>query len=418
MSRSPDPKKAKTAFDSVHLHGWGIWTALTTETNQVLNGQKVRVFETWYTPDDLPSAGGQMSRLKAIQRGRSTPKPFHQFERVHPARSKFLAAGPTIGRVAGFVKYDPGAAEHIVTQGRYTLRDPNASDALARTAPKASTEDGVMMTPTRIVRMIGIAGLVGWMGMVGWVAKTTQAQNGGQNPAPLPPAATMPDESAQGGARNAQGAEQRRPGTPADRTRFGSLLGSRDSLRLPRCPRPEASRGERVTVSSARPGYLAPTQQSSAASEPAGIRTLTENQPAPSSDDPEQSAQSFVQRNQKEAEDHLRALTAEAQQLRARLAKLESGIKKWQCLVNALKSSQGQPITSTANAPGAEDAGDLEPIKPSQAGGARVDKRVKWATATSAATGAGAQPAPAADPPQQLPAAQPPQVVVPGSVPR
>jgi hypothetical protein len=117
MSRSPDPKKAKAAFDSVHLHGWGIWTALTTETNQVINGQKVRVFETWYTPDDLPSAGGQMSRLKAIQRGRSTPKPFHRFERVHPARSKFLAAGPTIGRVAGFVKYDPGAAEHIVTQG-------------------------------------------------------------------------------------------------------------------------------------------------------------------------------------------------------------------------------------------------------------------------------------------------------------
>ena len=50
-----------------------------------------------------------------------------------------------------------------------------------------------MMTPTRIVRMIGIAGLVGWMGMVGWVAKTTQAQNGGQNPAPLPQTATMPE---------------------------------------------------------------------------------------------------------------------------------------------------------------------------------------------------------------------------------
>ena len=125
-----------------------------------------------------------------------------------------------------------------------------------------------------------------------------------------------------------------------------------------------------------------------------------------------------MERNQKEAEDHLRALTAEAQQLRARLAKLESGIKKWQGLVSALKSSQGQPVTSTANAPGAEDAGDLEPIKPSQAGGARADKRVKWATATSAATGAGAQPADDVDPPQQLPAAQPLQVVVPGSVPR
>src|SRR5208283_3610322 len=84
-------------------------------------------------------------------------------------------------------------------EGRYTLRDPNASDALARTAPKPSAEDGVMMTPTRIVRMIGIAGLVGWMGMVGWVAKTTQAQNGGQNPPALPPAATKPDDLPQAG---------------------------------------------------------------------------------------------------------------------------------------------------------------------------------------------------------------------------
>jgi chromosome segregation ATPase len=150
------------------------------------------------------------------------------------------------------------------------------------------------------------------------------------------------------------------------------------------------------------------------------LSTLTENQPAPSADDPEQLALSFVERNQKEAEDHLRALTAEAQQLRARLAKLESGIKKWQDLVSALKSSQGQSVTSTANAPGAEDAGDLEPIKPIQAGGARADKHVKWATATSAAAGASAsaQPAQNVDPPQQLPAAQPLPVVVPGSVPK
>ena len=188
---------------------------------------------------------------------------------------------------------------------------------------------------------------------------------------------------------------------------------------LPPVGKHPAAKEESLSTSPAL-GIPAPTQQASAASEPAGLRTLPESQTAPSTDDPEQSAQSFVERNQKEAEDHLRALTAEAQQLRARLAKLESGIKKWQGLVSALKSSQGQSIASTANAPGAEDAGDLEPIKPSQsqAGGARADKRVKWATATSAATGAGAQPAPAADPPQQLPAAQPLQVVAPGSVPR
>jgi hypothetical protein len=71
-----------------------------------------------------------------------------------------------------------------------------------------------------------------------------------------------------------------------------------------------------------------------------------------------------VERNEKEAEEHLKVLTAEAELLRARVAKLESGIKKWQSLVNALRAAQGQPITSTATAPGAEEAGDLEPIKP------------------------------------------------------
>ena len=258
-----------------------------------------------------------------------------------------------------------------------------------------------MMTPARIVRMIGIAGLVGWMGMVGWVAKTTQAQNGGQNPPALPPAATKPDDLPQAGQETPKAMDAPAPlpvtsdsgaGLASDKSPPSPLLGP--------------------------PPHLEPAESASAPPVPRRLPALTENQPASSTDDPDQSAQSFVERNQKEAEDHLMALTAEAQQLRARLAKLESGIKKWQGLVNALKSSQGQSIASTANAPGAEDAGDLEPIKPNQAGGARADKRVKWATATSPATGASDRPAPAADPPQQLPAAQPPQAVVPGSVPR
>ena len=81
-----------------------------------------------------------------------------------------------------------------------------------------------MMTPARILRMIGIAGLVGWMGMVGWVAKTTQAQNGGQNPAPLPQTATMPENLPKEGQETPKVAEQRRPGSPSNPTRFGSFL--------------------------------------------------------------------------------------------------------------------------------------------------------------------------------------------------
>ena len=38
--------------DLIYLHGWGIWTGLTSFTNQKIPGDKrsLRVFETWLTP--------------------------------------------------------------------------------------------------------------------------------------------------------------------------------------------------------------------------------------------------------------------------------------------------------------------------------------------------------------------------------
>ena len=41
---------APAAFENLHLHGWGLWTALTMETAEADNGQRLRVFETWFTP--------------------------------------------------------------------------------------------------------------------------------------------------------------------------------------------------------------------------------------------------------------------------------------------------------------------------------------------------------------------------------
>jgi len=274
-----------------------------------------------------------------------------------------------------------------------------------------------MMTPTRILRIIGIAGVIGWMGMVGWVAKTTQAQNGGQDPPTFPAVATQPDDGPKRAPEPPRAQSDDAPAPLPVAPDSVALSASDPPPPLPPVAKDRAAKEESPSTSPAL-GIPAPAQRGSAASEPVGIRTLPESQPAASTDDPEQSAQSFMERSQKEAEDHLRALTAEAQQLRARLAKLESGIKKWQCLVSALKASEGQPIASTANPPGAEEAGDLEPIKPNQAGGARTDKRVKWATATAAAAGAGAQPGQNVSPPQQIPAGQPLQVVVPGPAPR
>lgn len=41
--------------DSIYLHGWGIWTGLTSFTNQRIPGDSafLRVYETWLTPEEM-----------------------------------------------------------------------------------------------------------------------------------------------------------------------------------------------------------------------------------------------------------------------------------------------------------------------------------------------------------------------------
>ena len=58
-------------------------------------------------------------------------------------------------------------------------------------------------------------------------------------------------------------------------------------------------------------------------------------------DDPEKSVQAFVTQNRKVAEGQLKSLKSEAERLRARLQKVEAGIKRWESLVSALDQSEG-----------------------------------------------------------------------------
>jgi hypothetical protein len=125
---------AEEGFANVHLHGWGIWTALTTETKQSYNGQNLLVFETWPTPSDLISAGKKPNGLKALfalPPTRSTPLSFRQFDHVKGTRGGVNKRG--VGStfhgdetVTGFVKYDPTAAAHINEQGLLKTATLNA----------------------------------------------------------------------------------------------------------------------------------------------------------------------------------------------------------------------------------------------------------------------------------------------------
>jgi hypothetical protein len=223
-------------------------------------------------------------------------------------------------------------------------------------------EDGVMMTPTRIVRLVGIAGLIGWLGMVGWVAKTSRAQNQGQSQPPVAAkeTATLPRNDSAPPPIASDSAPPPIPPAPRSSGQPASTSGNSAALSLP--------------VPEATSATVAPDL--GAAPPPVALEA----------DDPEKFAQSFVDRSRKQAEEHLKALTTEAEQLRARLAKLDSGIRRWERLLSALKSAQGQSITSTA--PG--EVSDLEPLKPGQTTHGRSDKRVKWASA-------GASPPPQAE---------------------
>jgi hypothetical protein len=84
---------------AINKHAWGIWTGLTMETDQVYTGQRLRVFETWLTPQDILS-GGQTTL---------TPRP------LEIPRQLTHSGAPTRGEetILGFVKYDPTAAAHI-----------------------------------------------------------------------------------------------------------------------------------------------------------------------------------------------------------------------------------------------------------------------------------------------------------------
>ncbi len=113
------PDSAAAAFKNINLHGWGLWTALTLQTAQVDNGERLRVFETWFTPQEVdaqPKAAGAAS-LRAMPRLRSPLRNFVQFEHgLEPRDRGLMAQAAGSETVFGYVKFDPTAADHVIKQ--------------------------------------------------------------------------------------------------------------------------------------------------------------------------------------------------------------------------------------------------------------------------------------------------------------
>lgn len=113
---------ARAAFDNIHTHGWGLWTALTMPTSQVDGREFLRVFETWYTPQEIAEVPGQGTDLVpgALQprvRKRASMQSFVQFEHgLNPSERALMEQTSGSETVFGYVKFDPTAADHVKKQ--------------------------------------------------------------------------------------------------------------------------------------------------------------------------------------------------------------------------------------------------------------------------------------------------------------
>ncbi|WP_165226300.1 hypothetical protein [Aquisphaera insulae] len=324
-----------------------------------------------------------------------------------------------------------------------------------------------MMTPSRVVRSLGILGLIAWFGMVGWVAKSSKAQNSGTideppKPAPVdaqaPPAATPTAVAAPiapvGGLddlnsppplpavspadamleQNAAPVPPPYPPGPADRAiKTAAAAAPAGSAVKPAATAPAVSAAKPAATAAPAPvGSAASSPAASPAPMPIGpASAVPTTSPIPvaragapkGSDDPESSARSFVERNAREAEEHLRALTAEAEELRGRLEKLESGIKQWEGVLRALKGSRHSrdgSATGESARSGSDEPSMLEPIPGRVA--ARPDaRRNRWISSEAVPSPDGAKPTAAvsseADPSPYLPPASPAGPAAPASVP-
>jgi hypothetical protein len=109
---------------NIYKHAWGIWTALTMNSGEKYNGQNLRVFETWYTTDEIANAIEaklENKALKISKRGRNVLKDPGQFVHARKRKLKLRSDIPAAdsSRVLGFVKYDPTAAGFTIKNTLY-----------------------------------------------------------------------------------------------------------------------------------------------------------------------------------------------------------------------------------------------------------------------------------------------------------
>jgi hypothetical protein len=167
--------------------------------------------------------------------------------------------------------------------------------AIVEQARIEAAQEAAFRIPTGMAMAVVLAGLIG----IGWMVRSTWAQDDAKAPAQV----VSP--------RPSRGEEQV-PESPVPNLAV-----------FP--PHAESPSGFLPTDLPPPPTELVPSGQPAVAGD---------------NEDPEKTVQAFVAQNRKVAEGQLKNLKGEAERLRARLKKVEAGIRRWESLVEALDQSE------------------------------------------------------------------------------
>jgi len=207
-----------------------------------------------------------------------------------------------------------------------------------------------MVTPTRIARALGVLGVIGFMALATTSSiATSDLQDDPLAPGlPVAPAGALPDGPIPGPAPepkplDAPALPDAAP-APTEPEPLKELPPAPDepSLKIESTPTPAPAPAaiEEPEANPLPPARELQPSAPKAAPTPPAVDDRPAREPAPrpraSADDPDARARSFVERNRKEADEQLKALRDEAAQLKARLARVEAGIRRWEALSDAL----------------------------------------------------------------------------------
>lgn len=129
MFRGETQDDRTAATESIALHAWGLWTAATAYSAQTHDGQRLRVFETWTSIEDLAAVPSEVTPTKV-----SSPRRLVRL-RIKSDRSPDIVASSEEAEppdtdtspIIGAVKFSPGAVEHLERQQLFRA---NALEAL------------------------------------------------------------------------------------------------------------------------------------------------------------------------------------------------------------------------------------------------------------------------------------------------